>query len=164
MLGVYKKLEAAGRKKGCKKVKDWARSISNHMYWCASSSGGDGELVQQKWLSILNHVTNVHEGHGDKFPECEHGDLEDRDWMKKGNYQKHNISRFLQKYFFKNCLTKPLLLRKIQILRCCFIIYLTTSDNFSKLCFETGTILYFQGSSAKPLLSHFSVGKIGFAS
>ena len=25
------------------------------MYWCASSSGGDGELVQQQWLSILNH-------------------------------------------------------------------------------------------------------------
>lgn len=95
LLGVYKKLEAAGRKKGCKKVKDWARSVSNHMYWCASSSGGDGELVQQKWLSILNHVTNVHEGHGDKFPKCEHGDLEDRDWMKKGNYQKWNILRFL---------------------------------------------------------------------
>ena len=82
--GVYKKLEAAGKKKGCQKVKDWARSISNHMYWCAASSGGDGEFVQQKWLSILNHVANIHSGHGEKFPHCEHGQLDDRDWMKKG--------------------------------------------------------------------------------
>lgn len=82
--GVYKKLEAAGRKKGCEKVLAWARSVSNHLYWCAASSNGDGELVQQKWLSILNHVCNIHEGHGDRFPECEHGNLEDRVWMKKG--------------------------------------------------------------------------------
>ncbi|KAK3098621.1 hypothetical protein FSP39_021291 [Pinctada imbricata] len=51
--GVYKKLEAAGRKKGSEAVGDWARSISNHLYWFASSSEGNGELVQQKWLSIL---------------------------------------------------------------------------------------------------------------
>ena len=81
---MFKKLNAAGKKKGCQKVKDWARSISNHMYWCAASSNGDGELLQQKWLSILNHVTNIHEGHGDKFPSCQHGPLEERAWMIKG--------------------------------------------------------------------------------
>ena len=81
---MYKKLEAAGKKKGCQKVKDWARSVSNHLYWCAASSGGDGELVKQKWLSILNHVTNVHEGHGDRFPQCLHDEGLDRDWMKRG--------------------------------------------------------------------------------
>ena len=83
---MYKKLEAAGKKKGCEKVKKWARSISNHMYWCAAGSGGDGELVQEKWLSILNHITKVHEGHGDKFPRCQHGTIGDRDWMIKGKY------------------------------------------------------------------------------
>ena len=45
---------------------------------------GDGELVKEKWLSILNHITDVHEGHGDKFPRCAHDEIEDRDWMKKG--------------------------------------------------------------------------------
>ena len=82
--GVYKKLESSGKKKGCEKVKAWARSVSNHMYWCAASSGGDGELVQQKWFSILNHVVDIHEGHGQMFPNCLHGDLDNRDWMKKG--------------------------------------------------------------------------------
>lgn len=48
------------------------------------SSGGNGELVSQKWCSILNHVCNVHEGHGAEFPRCEHGDLGDRLWMRRG--------------------------------------------------------------------------------
>lgn len=62
--GVYKKLETVGKKKKCELVGDWARSVSNHLYWCASSSDGDGELVSEKWLSVLNHITDVHEGHG----------------------------------------------------------------------------------------------------
>ena len=53
------------------------------MYWSAASSGGDGEFVKAKWLSITNHVIDVHEG------QCEHGTLEDRKWLKKG---KHFIS------------------------------------------------------------------------
>ncbi|XP_062582679.1 uncharacterized protein LOC134252712 [Saccostrea cucullata] len=83
--GIYKKLEAVSKKKNCEIVGDWARSISNHTYWCAMSSGGDGELVYQKWCSILNHVCNVHEGHGAEFPRCEHGDLEDRLWIRRGS-------------------------------------------------------------------------------
>ena len=57
---------------------------SNHLYWCAASSNGDGELVLKKWLSILNHVTDVHDGHGELFPSCEHGYLADRDWIRRG--------------------------------------------------------------------------------
>ena len=62
----------------------WAHSISNHLYWCAASSGGDGEELKTKWLSILNHVADIHEGHGDKYPRCEHGPLDDRQWMLPG--------------------------------------------------------------------------------
>ncbi|KAL3885640.1 hypothetical protein ACJMK2_025690 [Sinanodonta woodiana] len=83
--GVYKKLEAAGKRKGCDVVGRWARSISNHMYWCAASSCGDGEGVQQKWSSILNHVANIHRGHGDKFLQCEHEQLDNREWIKYGS-------------------------------------------------------------------------------
>eukprot|EP00105_Crassostrea_gigas_P037323 XP_019921471.1 PREDICTED: uncharacterized protein LOC105325318 [Crassostrea gigas] len=78
-------LETVGKKKKCELVGDWARSVSNHLYWCASSSDGDGELVSEKWLSVLNHITNVHEGHGQRFPKCLHGELEDRDWINKGS-------------------------------------------------------------------------------
>lgn len=83
--GIYKKLESSGKKKMCDKLLEWARSISNHIYWCAASSNGDGDLVHDKWVSILNHVTNVHEGHGGKYARCQHDQLDDRNWMKRGS-------------------------------------------------------------------------------
>ena len=47
---------------------------------------GTGEMVSEKWMSIFNHITYVHEGHGKRFPKCIHGELGDRDWIKKGKY------------------------------------------------------------------------------
>lgn len=83
--GVYKKLEQIGKKKtkGFAVIGRWAKSASNHIYWCAASSHGDAEMVQQKWQSILNHVANIHEGHCPKFPTCEHDAVDDREWIKK---------------------------------------------------------------------------------
>ncbi|XP_056014958.1 uncharacterized protein LOC130052852 [Ostrea edulis] len=77
---VFKKLEASGKK--CRKVAYWARSVSNHLYWCAASSNENGELVLEKWFSVLNHVANIYEGHGKPFLSCL---LEDRDWIKQGS-------------------------------------------------------------------------------
>ena len=54
------------------------------MYWCAATSGGDGEMVKQKWASIVNHTANIHTEHGNRFEECQHGPIEDRAWIKKG--------------------------------------------------------------------------------
>ena len=83
-LAVYKKLLSLGKKAGFSIVRDWAKSISNHLYWCASSSGGDAEMVQEKWKSVTNHVVNIHDGHSSKFPACEHDVLEDRAWIVQG--------------------------------------------------------------------------------
>ncbi|XP_046863205.1 uncharacterized protein LOC124456947 [Xenia sp. Carnegie-2017] len=79
-----KKVMAAGKKSGCRLLLDWAQSISNHVYWCAASSGGDEKLLKAKWLSLLNHICNIHDGHSELFPKCEHGTLEPRLWIKKG--------------------------------------------------------------------------------
>ena len=84
--GVYKKIVAAAKKKNCGILNLWAHSISNHMYWCAASSDGNGEHVTAKWLSISNHVTNIHNHHSDIFPRCEHSQLEDRKWLTKGKW------------------------------------------------------------------------------
>lgn len=70
--GIFKKLRVLSKKKGCEQIKDWCHSISNHLYWAAATNDGDGDLVEEKWLSILNHVCDVHEGHGDRFQACEH--------------------------------------------------------------------------------------------
>ena len=74
---------AAGKKSGCKLLLDWAHYISNHVYWCAASSKGNEELLKAKWLSLLNHVCDIHEGHSDLFSKYEHESLKPRLWIKK---------------------------------------------------------------------------------
>lgn len=73
-----------GKRRGCGLVNLWLRSIVNHLYWCAGSSGGDGELCLQKWLSLVNHIQNVHEGHSSKYPKCNHGPLPNKEWFVPG--------------------------------------------------------------------------------
>ncbi|ELT96829.1 hypothetical protein CAPTEDRAFT_225143 [Capitella teleta] len=47
-------------------------------YHMDSTPDGNGPLMLAKWLSIANHLHNVHHNHGDPlFPSCLHGDLED---------------------------------------------------------------------------------------
>lgn len=75
---------------------DRARSVSNHLSWCAASSEGDGELVSKKWLSILNHITDVYEGHEKRFLKYWHSNQDDRDWIKKGT--SNNMSNGLLKH------------------------------------------------------------------
>ena len=77
-------MESASKRKGCKILSDWSQSISNHMYYCAAESKGNGELLKQMWCSILNHVVDIHEGHGPLYPKCGHEQLDDRAWIKRG--------------------------------------------------------------------------------
>ena len=77
---VKKKILAkANSKVELKPLKNWAQAISNHLYWCAASSAACAEQVKAKWLSLLNHVTNVHDHDNEVFPMCEHGDLDQDD-------------------------------------------------------------------------------------
>ena len=78
-------MEAIGKKKGCGDILLWVQSIKNHIYWCAASSGDDKDLVKEKWISIVNHLINIHEGHGELFPTCQHDKI-DRQWLEPGNF------------------------------------------------------------------------------
>ena len=53
--GLSKKLEKLAQQQDCYLVREWIRSISNHMYWCASSTQDhsltSGDLVVAKCLS-----------------------------------------------------------------------------------------------------------------
>ena len=78
-------METASKRKNCDVLSRWSQSISNHLYFCAAASNGNGELLVEMWKSMLNHVADIHEGHGSLFPRCQHGPLEDdREWIKKG--------------------------------------------------------------------------------
>ncbi len=83
-VGFTKKLTAASNDRDCEDLRHWIKSASNHMYWSAvSTPAGKGEITLAKWKSLVNHVTNVHDGHGDLFPSCAHGSLEGREAKKK---------------------------------------------------------------------------------
>lgn len=90
LSGISKKLEAAAKKPGGKDIRPWIKSIVNHIYWISSSCGMDGELKTAKWLSIVNHITNKHEGHSNRYPKCEHQEITvERQWLTEGIFSGH---------------------------------------------------------------------------
>lgn len=86
LQGVKKKVQKAATRKKCQILYKWVNGISNHLYFSAQSGGGDGKLTRAIWDSILNHVTDIHLGHGPLYPQCQHGDLSDepREWIIHG--------------------------------------------------------------------------------
>ncbi|KAJ4919623.1 hypothetical protein JOQ06_023020 [Pogonophryne albipinna] len=83
--GISRKLESLAKQKECDAIKPWIRSVVNHLYWSAvSTESGHGDLVAEKWMSVINHIQNVHEGHGDLYPSCSHAALETRADQKSG--------------------------------------------------------------------------------
>ncbi|XP_033741770.1 uncharacterized protein LOC117328352 [Pecten maximus] len=98
--GISKKLEAMAKKKNGQEIRPWIKAIVNHMHWVSASCDGDGELVSAKWLSLLNHISNKHEGHSEKYAACEHGEItEDREWLKKGMFVVFLQNNILFYYF-----------------------------------------------------------------
>lgn len=75
---------SAGKEKWCEFLIKLAQAVSNYTYWCAAISNGNEELLKSKLLSLLNHVCDIHEGHGDLFPSCEDETFEHRKWITKG--------------------------------------------------------------------------------
>ena len=76
--GLKKKLHAAGEKKDCVLIHRWTKSITNHLYWCASSTpDGNGEVMVAKFQSSTNHILNIHEHNNYLFPKCLHDPIND---------------------------------------------------------------------------------------
>ena len=49
----------------------WIRSISNHLWWCAKTCGGNKELFKEKWISIVYHTAHIHPwDSADLYEEC----------------------------------------------------------------------------------------------
>jgi hypothetical protein len=83
--GISKKLEVAAKKKDCGDIRPWIKSSVNHCYWVAASCGNDGDLKEQKWSSLTQHIANQHH-------LCQHGPLnDDRMWLREGKVKQKNI-------------------------------------------------------------------------
>lgn len=81
--GIKKKLQAAAQLKGCEALKGWVASIINHLYWSVvSSPPHDGELVVDKWKSVVYHIQNQHHSFPGRFERCAHPHLEKQELLK----------------------------------------------------------------------------------
>ena len=79
-----KKIDKVAKEKECELVGKWKKSLINHLYWSATStSDGNGDVIQAKWLSVNNHIHNKHRNHGKLFPVCEHKTLQGKRRKKK---------------------------------------------------------------------------------
>ncbi|XP_046570932.1 uncharacterized protein LOC124279178 [Haliotis rubra] len=99
--GLRKKMEALAKEKDCSIVGRWVRSICNHLCWAAASTpDGNGDVIRDKWLSVVNHMQNIHHGHGKHFPNCLHPDLgqddQKRKWLKSGSKACEKLSQLLE--------------------------------------------------------------------
>lgn len=72
-LGFSNKGGNLANQRDCDSVQNWLESIVNYMFCAARFLRGTdnyGELMAQKWRSMINHVQNVHDRHGDLFLAC----------------------------------------------------------------------------------------------
>ncbi|KAK0148355.1 hypothetical protein N1851_011326 [Merluccius polli] len=68
--GVSKKLAAAAKRRECEGLGEWIPSIINHFWWSAQTCGGDAEVLKEKWVSVIHHVTNRHDWPGNRHYHC----------------------------------------------------------------------------------------------
>jgi len=57
------------------------------MYWAAASSI-TGEETVAKWVSVVNHVQNIHQHDDWQFPVCLHGPTDDHEkkWLRPSEF------------------------------------------------------------------------------
>ena len=87
---TIKEVNKASKEKGCSVLKEWSKSIRNHLYWCVTSTKpGFTALIEAKWLSFMRHVNNQHDGHPNKlYEKCGHGEITERKkWIKVGKWE-----------------------------------------------------------------------------
>ena len=82
---IKKKLVKAGKKKNLEIIKDWIKSIINHFWWCCKTCAGSADVLRERWMSLMFHISNKHRWVGYKhFKRCEHKKLTKSE-IKKGS-------------------------------------------------------------------------------
>lgn len=84
---ITKKMQKASKEKGLEIIKEWIKSVRNHVYWVATSTKeGFQALIIAKWKSFMRHVSNKHDKHPDPlYKKCAHeADFGKKKWIKIG--------------------------------------------------------------------------------
>ena len=110
---IQKKLHHVSTTKVNSSLQLWSKSIANHVWWAAESCEGDTEFLEEKYLSLLKHVSNVHQWEdGYKITGCEHADLPQDNqtlWLVKDSNEYNVLEKIMtDKQFVRDEKTLPL--------------------------------------------------------
>lgn len=98
---VKKLLSAKAKYVRFRELGQWSKSVINHLWWCSATCQEDEVILKEKWLSILQHVSNVHSWIGnEKFYACEHGELDTEEvrtkkWLPSGTLVHDALSEII---------------------------------------------------------------------
>jgi ribonuclease HI len=91
---VTKKLSKKAKMKDYQELLPWIQSVSNHLWWCSATCEQNAEILREKWLSLLNHITGKHCWKSSKefkfIKRCGHPRLNKKDqkeivWIENGS-------------------------------------------------------------------------------
>ncbi|KAG0444663.1 hypothetical protein HPB47_013534 [Ixodes persulcatus] len=93
--GIKKKIDEVSRTKAHEVLRKWKSTIMRHLYWCARTSDGDGDLALAKWKFIMRHVIDVHIHQDFLHPACAHGDIGNRKSLEEGKPSRGTCCSYL---------------------------------------------------------------------
>ena len=88
---IKQDLRTATKPKKHEPLKPWVKSIINHFWWSCGTCEGNVDILKEKWVSILNHVIDIHAWDDcTLFHECSHAPMsnemrETKKWLVKGS-------------------------------------------------------------------------------
>ena len=107
---IKQKLNTVSQKASCNDLRPRIKSVAHHFWWACSKCEGDGQILREKWFSIIFHIQNIHHCTGfTKFRMCCHAPLS-TEKQKKKNWLSPTSESFktLQDIVFSNSILKDL--------------------------------------------------------
>ena len=99
---ILKDLWKACKLKSCSDLSAWVPSITNMLWYSFATSKGNPKLLEEKILSIPEHISNNHQFHYNKeHKACEHPPLaanRPKKWLVKGAVSVKKVRFFLRGY------------------------------------------------------------------
>lgn len=81
---IKKMLLKKANKRGNHALHAWIKPVTNQLWWVAQNCNHDANELREKWISIMYHVTDLHEWDNfDVYHKCEHAPLSDAERSKK---------------------------------------------------------------------------------
>ncbi|XP_044125398.1 uncharacterized protein LOC122920189 [Bufo gargarizans] len=92
----------AAKREDCEILYQWVEAIRNHIWWSFCTCCKNPDLFIEKWKSVLQHVTNVHEWGGDSdCKACHHPPLPEEvvnntNWLKKDSTAHEQLKKIVE--------------------------------------------------------------------